>query len=296
MYHPLDLLAEACGQKPDQLLYLFCMLQGFAACLVLGQIDNIMLRKLWSTTSGLAIGFYFYGINYILNIGYVLVNYLIMACCERQLASTLMTFWTGLMLLFVTFSHLWLSENSQELEIDIIFLMNSCKFHMMAVNYSNAEKLEDPEKSKEMTTRERYYAEPLRKRAGLMDFVHFYFFCGASWTGMCHEYRDFDDFINKKDDYANIPKDKLFMQFFIRFIHWVGCLITMIILLSTVNYEYLLTDEWANSPFWFRLVYLIGTSFLKVYTYFVGFVAMECFFIACGQGYKPEKKLADGTI
>ena len=107
-----------------------------------------MLRKLWSTTSGLAIGFYFYGINYILNIGYVLVNYLLMACFERQLASTLMTFWTGMMLLFVTFSHLWLSENSQELEIDIIFLMNSCKFHMMAVNYSNAEKLADPEKSK----------------------------------------------------------------------------------------------------------------------------------------------------
>ena len=187
------------------------MLQGFVACLILGQIDSIILRKVWSTASGLAIGFYFYGINYILNIGYILVNYLLMSFFERQLASTLMTVWSGVMLMFVTFSHLWISENSQDLEIDIIFLFNSAKFHMMAVNYSNAAKLEDPDQSKEMTKRERYYAEPLRKRASLMDFAHYFFFCGASWSGMSHEYRDFDDFINKKGDYANIPKDKLFM-------------------------------------------------------------------------------------
>ena len=155
MYYPLDLAAETFGQKPDQLLYLFCMLQGFLACLILGQIDNIALRKVWSTASGLAIGFYFYGINYILNIGYVLVNYLLMRCFERQLASTLMTVWTGVMLAFVTFCHLWISDNSQDLEIDLIFLMNSCKFHMMAVNYSNAGKLEDPAQSKDMTKRER---------------------------------------------------------------------------------------------------------------------------------------------
>ena len=69
----------------------------------------------------------------------------------------------------------------------------------------------------------------------------------------------------------------------------------MLVLLSLVDYEYLLTEEWANSPFWYRLCYLIVTIFLKVYTYFVGFLCMECCFIACGQGYTPEKKLADGT-
>ena len=108
-------------------------------------------------------------------------------------------------------------------DIDLIFMMNFIKFHMMAVNYTNAAILDDPVKGKDLTTRERYYAEPLRERVHFIDFMHYFLFVGSSWSGMSHEYRTFDEFINCKGDYASIPKDKLYAPAFKRFFESLGC-------------------------------------------------------------------------
>ena len=56
----------------------------------------------------------------------------------------------------------------------------------------------------------------------------------------------------------------------------------MLVLSKMVNYQHLLTDEWANYSFFHRSNYLIGCVNMKVFNMYVGFVAMECNFIACG--------------
>jgi len=83
-------------------------------------------------------------------------------------------------------------------DIDLVFMINFCKFHMLAVNYKNAEKLSDTATAKELSERELFQAESLRQRVKFADFFHYFLFCGAAWTGMSHEYRAFDDFIHLK--------------------------------------------------------------------------------------------------
>ena len=49
--------------------------------------------------------------------------------------------------------------------------------------------------------------------------------------------------------------------------------------------SFLLTKEYAESAFFFKAVYLILATLVKQFTLVLGFTAMECNFIACGQGY-----------
>ena len=58
--------------------------------------------------------------------------------------------------------------------------------------------------------------------------------------------------------------------------------------------KYLLTEEWANLNLFLRFGYLIASVNNKVFTCFIGFSAMECHMIACGQGYQPESKDKEG--
>ena len=236
-YWPVYALSTAIGQDADQIVYLFCILMSFVACLILGQIDSVPMRKTWSTLTGFLIGSYFYGLNFSFNIAYIFVNYLFMLCLERHLAAKLMTIWSGTCLFLASINHFYLSGNEDgNWDIDLIFMMNFIKFHMMAVNYSNAGLLDDPVKGKDLTTRERYFAEPLRQQISLVEFFNYYLFCGSSWTGMSHEYRWYEEFINRKGDYANIPKDKLLAPFLERSFQWLLCLLTMVGLGQFFNY------------------------------------------------------------
>ena len=121
-------------------------------------------------------------------------------------------------------------------------------------------------------------------------------FCGSAWTGMSHEYRDFDDFINKKGLYSNIPKSKLWWPALDRLSHTLFCTVCLLVMTPYVKYDHLLTEEWATSPLPYRFGYIIAAVHIKAAVMFVGMSAMEANFIACGQGYTPAKKDADNQI
>ena len=114
-------------------------------------------------------------------------------------------------------------------------------------------------------------------------------FCGSAWTGMSHEYRDFDDFINQKGFFRNIPKSKLWVPAITRLSHSLICTACLLILTLFVKYEHLLTEEWATSPLPYRFGYIIAAVHIKAFVMFTGMSAMEANFIACGQGYTPAK-------
>ena len=85
-----------------------------------------------------------------------------MRCLERELASYAMTIWSSACLLAVSYYHYEINPTEGSMDIDLIFMMNFVKFHMLANNYSNAGYLDDPVKGKNLTARERHFAEPLR--------------------------------------------------------------------------------------------------------------------------------------
>ena len=73
-----------------------------------------------------------------------------------------MTFFSAICLFCASFYHFHINNMDGGWDIDLIFMMNFIKIHMMTVNYVNAGKLNDPVLSKNLTDRERFYAEPLR--------------------------------------------------------------------------------------------------------------------------------------
>jgi len=191
---------------------------------------------------GFLVGFYFYGLLFFANVAYILVGYLLMACCSRTAGANLITWWGAICMISVSYHHFHIADaNSGGLAIDLIFMMNFVKLHMFAVNYDNAGKLDDPIKSKNFTPREIHFAEPLKDKVCFSDWIHYFFFVGASWTGMPHEYRNFDDFIHSREGYANIPKDKLWRAAFSRFGQLVIAVIATVVLGLNVNWGYLLT-------------------------------------------------------
>ena len=191
----------------------------FVACLILGQIESTSRKKVFSTVSGFLISLFFYGLLLGFNIAYILGNYLLMRFLPRKTAATAMTVFSAVCLFAASFYHFHINNaKSGGWDIDLIFMMNFIKFHMLAVNYDNAGKMQDPaDKGRDLTERERYFAEPLRERVRFFDFINYFFFCGAAWTGMSHEYRWFDEYINSRGDYKHIPRRGLILPALKRF-------------------------------------------------------------------------------
>ena len=186
-------------------------------------------------------------------------------------------------------------QKESGLEVDLIFMLNFSRLHMFAVNYDNAGKLDDADADKKLTSRERFYAETLREKVSFADWINYFFFVGTCPTGMVHEYRTFNDFINLKGDFTNIPVDKLPVNALIRFGQMIFVVVLMILVSLNFSFDFLLTEQWSALPFYQRAGYLVGAIHFKVYILFIGFVSMEANFIACGQGYSPAGKNKDGT-
>jgi len=123
------------------------------------------------------------------------INYLLMRLLPRFTATNCMSWFSLTCLVIAGVYHLHFKPEGAYLDIDLVFMINFVKIHMMAVNYDNGFLLD---KENMMTSREKFYAEPLRERVKFADFCDYFFFCAASWTGMPHEYREFNEFINKK--------------------------------------------------------------------------------------------------
>ena len=81
-----------------------------------------------------------------------------------------------------------------------------------------------------------------------------------------------------------------------RLSHSLICTACLLILAKFVNYEHLLTEEWATSPLPYRFGYIIAAVHIKAFVMFTGMSAMEANFIACGQGYSPAKRDENGEI
>ena len=103
------------------------------------------MRKVWSTLAGTCLGYYVYGLIFTFNLIFILGNYLIMAfASSRTLTMKLMIGFSVVMVLMAQIYHFKIKEMMHGFDIDLVFQINFCKFHMLAINYRNAEKLFNP--------------------------------------------------------------------------------------------------------------------------------------------------------
>lgn len=93
---------------------------------------------------------------------------------------------------------MYISYGVNGVDITGILMMQTFLYVGLAYNYQNglkpdAELTEDAQKRKVMTL-----PDPL-------TYIGFLFFLPASLVGPCFEFRDFEDYINRKGDYEKIP-------------------------------------------------------------------------------------------
>ena len=82
----------------------------------------------------------------------------------------------------------------------------------------------------------------------------------------------------------------------VRISHTILCTVILLVIMEFINYDHLLTEEWATSPLPYRFGYIIGAVHIKAFVMFAGMSAMEANFIACGQGYTPAKLNDKGEV
>ena len=82
------------------------------------------------------------------------------------------------------------------MQCTVIFM----RVHMLMCNYVDGEKLDDPEKSKHLTSHEKKYAAYVRELPSFTDWFVYNMFTPFSFIGESFEYGIFDDFINMRGD------------------------------------------------------------------------------------------------
>ena len=101
MYAPLDPIEAALKLNRARSAAFICILSSFFLCLGLNFIRNPLLRRIYSTSCGIFLNFYFWGVDAFLNAFLILSTYAIMLLLPRNQASTVMAWWAGGLLAIV---------------------------------------------------------------------------------------------------------------------------------------------------------------------------------------------------
>ena len=138
VYAPLIEIASQLGVAKEDVIFFAVVIVSFASCLAVGQMKSVLGRKIFSVVVGLATGFTFYGLAYIFNIALILTCYCCLLALPRKQGAKLLTLVAVLGCGSASVYHLHYSQLSEGWDIDIIFMINFVKLHMIAVNYENA--------------------------------------------------------------------------------------------------------------------------------------------------------------
>ena len=158
MYCPLEPVCEVTKLNKIRAAAFICIIASFFFSMGLSMIKIPWARKLYSTVLGITLNFYFWGVGAWLNLFLVVSTYVIMLVLPRNLASKAMSWWAGSVLFCVHYYYFTAPvERSTGIFLSLMFTF--AKVHMVSWNYYDAGLLSDPEKSKYMTEREKFYAQ-----------------------------------------------------------------------------------------------------------------------------------------
>lgn len=196
-------------------------------------------------------------------------------------------------------------------------MISFVKIHMVACNYKDstvlvnnpdykkrlaASKIGDKDHGDQkvdkalerLTPREIHYAEGLLGGAPtFVEWTSFMFPIIGCYWGASMEYRDFQDFINLRGNYKNVPVGKTWYPGVVRVVHTLLCAVISL-LIATLHKEKLTMAETFEGPdacsIYMITFYLWCAVEQMQYKILTTFAARESNFIVSGFGYKPENK------
>ena len=113
--------------------------------------------------------------------------------------------------------------------------------------------------------------------------------------GPSYEFKDWDDFINLRGDYAKMKPFTNYLLALRRFCEGLGCFVVSSLAYTYFNPTDMLTEEFGTYSFAFRIFHLYMSMQAVIWTYFAGFCCVEANMIACGFGYSRQLKEVEGN-
>ena len=101
VYVPTQLVAEHIERTEDQAAFIITMFASFFLCFPLNFIEDPFWRKIYSSMSGFAVSLYFHGTGMIVNMFFILSNYLLMKYLPRRAACYSMGAWSFIFLMVI---------------------------------------------------------------------------------------------------------------------------------------------------------------------------------------------------
>ena len=204
MYGPVDTIAAKIRIPSSNANLVLCTLLAFVLNLNMIFIRSPTGRKIYSTAAGTFLLFYSHGSGAFLNLFLVLSTYLFMAVLPRNAGAVMMAA-CGFSIMMTVHMYDHMIE-ATGWKVGTIVQVSFAKVLMFAWNYYDAGIMDDKQKSKNMTQRERYYAEPLKQKPSFFSYISYLLFVGGAYAGPQIEYRIIDDFLNYKGDITKMPR------------------------------------------------------------------------------------------
>lgn len=134
-----------------------------------------------------------------------------------------------------------------------------------------------------LTSREKKYA--LKELPGFWSYCNYVFNLQSSIIGPSFEFKDWDDFLNNRGDYAKMAHFVNYPRAFIRYFQGILCFgvaaVCGVYFPPNEMIEVAFGDHWYP----YKILHLYFAMMAVIWVYFAGFCCVEANLIACGFSY-----------
>ena len=161
---------------------------------------------------------------------------------------------------------------------------------MIASNYRDGNEDLDAR----MTSREKNYA--LKQMPSFIEYCNYVYALVSSVIGPSFEFKDWNDFLNMESPFNTMPKYGNLAPAFIRLGQGLLCIPLTPLISAYFPIDDLISPEFANHSYPYRMLHMWMGVQITWWTYFVGFCLIEANLIASGFGYRKVKGNSESDV
>ncbi|KAL4485701.1 hypothetical protein ABPG72_010963 [Tetrahymena utriculariae] len=270
----------------DQIKLLLCFIGIIPLGFILFQIKSPLIRRLYSTILGFLLSFLVYGGNVVSSHIMTLATYILCAIFGRHSQKVVFAF----CLAFLSGHHIYrqiTDYGGWKIDVSVILMTNFCKLVSFAFCYSDGFKQEN-QLSKDQKERR------IQKLPNIFSFFSYINFLGSAVAGPTFDYYEYDNFINLKNGYSNIPHP--FLDTFKNLGTGIVYLFIAAKVLPRFPLQHVITSEYGNQNTLYKVVYYNVAILLIRIRYYAGWLMIQCSCASTGITYNDSSKKFDQIV
>ena len=207
LYYPVTTIGELFQRPEDQVIYMIAStVVLFANFGLYYNRGTPFQRQLYSTTMGLVIHYYVFGMSGLASLLTNVVSYLAIITMPRAYSHITIFFVSGIGLALAQAHRQIYYYGWNGLDVPMNLMFNFSRVTSLACCIRDGEKIAVAKKEgKEADLKPREKAFAVEEIPSFFDFISYLYFCGAAISGPWYEYKDFRQMINREGDFKDVP-------------------------------------------------------------------------------------------